>query len=132
MEKILDLIGKPFSKDGYGPDSFSCYGLAVEVFSRYGINIPITNIAVCACKQNSEEEIERHTELYWKKVEGGIINYPIPSAILIKAHPGYAQHIGIYIGDNKMIHVSASCNTCIDKIYEWKDRINGVYEYTGE
>jgi len=129
MTDINDLIGKPFSEDGYGPDSFSCYGLAVEVFKRYGINIPKTNISVCACKATSEAEIKKHIGMYWDEVKEPLLECKAPLIILIKAHPGYAQHIGIYIGDNRMIHVSVRRNVCIDKMRDWNHKIKGYYKY---
>lgn len=126
---INNLIGKPFSEDGYGPDSYSCYGLAVEVFKIYGIEIPKTNISVCACKVATEAEINKHVGLYWKPVKGAVIDNHIPCICLIKAHPGYAQHIGIYIGNGKMIHTSQAKGTCIEKLRDWKHKINGYYTF---
>ena len=124
---INDLIGKKFHQDGYGPEEYSCYGLAVEVFKRYGLEIPKTNISVCACKEASEAEIERHVHLYWNPIK----EPSAPCIVLIKAHPGYAQHIGIFVGDGNMIHVSKNRNVCVDKLRDWSHKIIGYYQYVG-
>lgn len=125
---LNDLVGKPFAEDGYGPDNYSCYGLAVEIFRRYGIDIPKTNIAVCACKAATEAEIEKHVGMYWQSIEPSANGTLVaPCICLIKAYPGYAQHVGVYIGNGNMIHVSLSKNTCIEKLRDWKHKINGYY-----
>lgn len=127
MINLNDLIGKKFNEDGYGPDEFSCYGLAVEVFKRYGLEIPKTNISVCACKEVSEAEIDRHIHLYWQEVRQPCL----PCVVLIASQPGFAQHIGIHIGNRQMIHVSKNRNVCVDKIKNWEHRIVGYYQYVG-
>ncbi len=126
MIDLNDLVGKPFNEDGYGPDSYSCYGLAVEVFKRFGISIPKTNISVCACKEVSQLEIKSHVEKYWKITEELIP----PTIVLIKSlHPDYADHIGVYIGKDRMIHITKSTNAVIDRISKWKHKIIGYYSY---
>ena len=39
-----DLIGQPFDEE-----KNNCYDLVREVFRRNGIDIPATNVSVCAC-----------------------------------------------------------------------------------
>lgn len=128
MSMLDDLIGKPFHEDGYGPETFSCYGLAVEVFRRYGSEIPKTNISVCACKEASEAEIKKHIGMYWTRIKRPVE----PCVLLINAHPGFAQHIGVYIGNGQMIHVSKNRNVCVDKVCSWAHKIAGFYRYVGD
>jgi len=123
---LNDLIGKPFHEDGYGPDNYSCYGLTVEVFKRFGIDIPRTNISVCACKDASQKEIKRHLKKYWKKET----ELKSPAFVVIRSvHPDYADHIGTYIGDGKLIHVTMNTNVVVDRIANWKHKIIGYYSY---
>ena len=35
-----DLIGKPYKKNGRGPDSYDCYGICIEVCKRIGTKLP--------------------------------------------------------------------------------------------
>jgi hypothetical protein len=37
---LNDLIGKPFRYGAKGPDFYSCYGILMEVYKRFGIAIP--------------------------------------------------------------------------------------------
>ena len=128
MINVIDLIGKPFDPDGYGPDSFSCYGLAVEVFKRFGIQIPRTNISVCACREASQKEIKKHIARSWHPVT----KLKAPSVLLIKsADPDYADHVAVYIGKGRMIHVTRNRHVVVDRVYAWKKRIIGRYTYAG-
>lgn len=129
MIEINDLIGKPFASDpenSYGPDSYSCYGLLWEVYRRYGINIGKTNISVTACKEASEQEIMEHAAKNWVQIESP----EVPCGILIKStNPDFASHIGAYIGNGKMIHVTMNRNVAVDRIRDWQNKIIGYFRY---
>jgi len=128
MIDFTDLIGKPFHEDGYGPDNYSCYGLAVEVYKRYGIKIPRTNISVCACKTASQKEIQDNLIRYWKPTK----ELKAPTGlVIISSNPEFANHLGVYIGQHRMIHITANRNVVIDRISEWKNKIIGYYTYVG-
>lgn len=123
-----DLMGKPFDADGYGPDNYSCYGLAVEVFRRYGIDLPRTNISVCACKQASMQEIQTHAAKYWAPIS----TPEEPCGVLIRSmDPDFAHHIGVFIGNGRMIHVTLNRSVVIDRIHKWQQHIIGYYRYVG-
>jgi len=123
-----DLIGKPFHEDGYGPDNYSCYGLLVEVFKRYGINIPKVNISVCACKETSQKKIQKELLKVWQPMK----KKQAPAGILIRStNPDYADHLGVYIGAGKMIHITPKRNVVIDRVQNWQDKIIGYYQYVG-
>lgn len=126
---LNDLIGKPFASEpehSYGPHSYSCYGLLCEVYRRYGINLPKTNISVTACREVSNKEIEEHAAKYWREIS----ELETPCAILIKStNPDFANHIGVYIGNGKMLHITINTNVCIDKVKNWKNRIIAYYQY---
>jgi len=126
MIDLNDLIGKPFDQDGYGPDKYSCYGLAVEVYKRFGFDIPRTNISVCACKEASQKEIQDHMKRSW--VQTTMLE--IPSAILItSSNPEFANHIGVYIGNDRFIHITMNRNVVVDRLSNWKKRVIGFYRY---
>jgi len=123
---LMDLIGKPFHADGYGPDNYSCYGLAVEVFKRFGFDIPRLNISVCACKETSQKEIQDQISNNWEKIE----MLEVPAALVIlSAHPDYANHIGVYIGNDRFIHATMGRNVECARLSNWKKRIIGHYRY---
>jgi len=126
MIDLNDLIGKPFDPDGYGPDNYSCYGLAVEVFKRFGIEIPRINISVCACKEASQKEIADQARKHWKQID--MLEIPI-AMVIQSSNPDFANHIGIYIGKDRFIHVTMGRNVVVDRYSNWKRRIVGHYRY---
>lgn len=128
MIELNDLIGKPFDPDGYGPDNYSCYGLAVEVFKRYGVTIPRTNISVCACQDASQQEIQTNLMAYWAETDTLLA----PTGLVIRSgNPDFANHLGVYIGNGRMIHITINRNVVIDRISSWKNKIIGYYKYVG-
>ena len=131
MIDFSDLIGKPFDPDGYGPDRYSCYGLAVEVFRRYGIDIPRTNISVCACRETSQQEIEAHKEMYWAQVRDfQPFHSTAPVGLLIRSgNPDFADHIATFIGQGQMIHITVNRSVVVDRVSNWKHKILGAYKY---
>jgi len=132
MPDFNDLVGKSFASEpehAFGPDYFSCYGLIWEVFRRYGIDIPKVNISVTACKQTSDETIAEHAAKYWQQID----QLEEPCAVVIAStNPDYAAHIGAYIGQGKMIHITINRNVAVDRISDWKYKILGYYQYVGD
>lgn len=129
MIDINDLIGKPFSDDpglAYGPDYYSCYGLLCEVYRRYGIMLPRTNIAVTACRSASAKEIAAHTKKNWQQIEAPCV----PCGVLIRSgNPAFADHIGVYIGDGRLLHITINRNVVVDRLNIWEKKIIGYYIY---
>ena len=118
-----DMIGTPFQEHGN-----NCYDVIREVYRRNGINIPETNISVCACKSVSDDEILKHMANSWESID----KPEVPCGILIQSvNPDFANHIAVYIGQGKMLHVSLKKNVCIEKIENWKHKIIGYYKYVG-
>ena len=126
---LNDLIGKPFASEpdkAYGPNAYSCYGLVWEIYRRFGIDIPKTNISVTACKNASNAEIEAHKMKYWKPIK----KLEVPCVAVIQStHPDYANHIGVYIGHNKLMHITINRNVVVDTLEDWKRKIIGFYKY---
>ncbi len=42
------------------------------------------------------------------------------------------NHIAIYLGNRKIIHMMATTRVVISKLSVWKDKIYGMYRYNGE
>ena len=124
---LNDLIGIPFDKNGFGPEGYSCYGLLVEVFKRFGYIIPVTDIAACACKQASKKEIKNHVDNYWTLTK--IITPPTGLIIRSVNSDLHADHVGVAISKRRFIHVYANGSVTVNHISDWKNRILGYYTY---
>jgi cell wall-associated NlpC family hydrolase len=121
-----DLIGIPFSESGAGPGGYNCYSLMREVYRRHGVVLPATNISVCASRQVSNMEIDRHMAVSWEKIE-----YPEhPCAVLIQStNPAFADHVAAYIGRGRILHVTMNRAVGVDRLSEWYHKIRGFYRY---
>ncbi len=120
MRRIYDLVGKPFAEGGKGPDGYDCWGLAVEVFRRYGIVIPDYRLT---CETVTSGVTDNRDK--WTRCVGEV---PAP-ALIVFTTAGVADHVGVYLGGGKFIHAHSSAGvviTAVDHIF-WKRRIEGYY-----
>ena len=78
--------GKPYAWGGTGPDSFDCSGLVQHAYGEAGVGLPrIAQDQVNAGSRITYANAERGDLLYW--TDGG----------------GYAYHVAIYLGGDRMI-----------------------------
>lgn len=133
MLEPYPLRGIPFEYGGRGPKSFDCWGLVMEVYRRFGVELP--DYAICqeqALTDNADKIDERMEELRWKweKSDGSII----PSLLPIRFHNVvYKNHVGIYIGNGQFIHTRNKVGVYIDRVDSpaWERKIDGYYIYKG-
>jgi len=121
--QIVDLIGKPFVDGGRGPDNFDCWGLAAEVYKRFGKDLP--DYKICcedASRINAEMETQRPR---WKQIDDPII----PCLVVMRAGSNFANHVGVYIGEGKIIHTLSGISASIIRVDDpnWRKRIEGYY-----
>lgn len=127
MIEINDLIGKPFLNRGRGPDGYDCWGLVREVYRRCGVDLTEVNISVVACAAIQEEIETRKQRREWHE----LAQPEVPCVLLIKAHPKYLQHLGVYVGRGKFLHVGSTKTVVIERISSpaWKRIIRGYWQY---
>ncbi len=118
-----DLLGKPFVNGGRGPEEYDCYGLATEVFRRFGVDLPDYRVS-CenASRINSTIDAERSRWIRCEKPQA-------PSLVVLRFNSRYYNHVGVYIGNGRFIHTAKKTGVRIDKVYDiyWKNRIEGFY-----
>lgn len=121
---LTDLIGKPYKEEGRGPDAYDCYGLAIEVCRRYGIILPNYVIS-----PNDIEMVHGIATLHHGWVECDRRNPPVPSVMAIKFNRPKINHVGVYIGNGKFIHIAQDITAHISRIDHplWKNNIVGYY-----
>ena len=121
---VDDLIGIPFRDGGRGLSGLDCWGLACEVFRRYGIELPDYYIS-CedASRINSQVESDRRQ---WIRCAAP---YPVPALVVMRFNSLLCNHVGVYIGGGRMLHTARRTGARIermDHIY-WVRHIEGVY-----
>ncbi len=122
---LADLVGKPFADGGRGPEAYDCWGLALEVFRRYGVELPDYRIGAydsAAIYGTYQREKRR-----WIEIRAG--EPPVPALIFMRFNAAVGNHVGVYLGAGRFIHAREKALSCIertDHLY-WKQAIVGYY-----
>lgn len=114
MEKEIDVskyIGKGYKDNSRGKDFYDCYSLMLAIQKDLGHEIK-------DCRYNSAIkservagiEKERQTGLYEK------IEKPLAGCIVIMYHNNVPQHVGVYVGNGKVIHATVDRGVVIDEL----------------
>ena len=113
IENIINLakqqIGKPYKYGAEGPDSFDCSGLTYYVFKNAaGITLP----------RNSSAQASAGTAVSRSNLKPGDL-------VFFNTSGSGISHVGIYLGNNEMVHAPSSGKTIsIAKITDtyWSNR----------
>jgi len=126
--ELDDLIGKPFKDGGRGPEAYDCWGVVLEVFARFGIELPDYKIcAFEAAKINEQIDACRNQ---WEPVEHPATK-DAPLLVVIRNDPVFCNHTGVYAGYGKFIHILNKTHVIIDRLDHplWRKRIEGLYRW---
>lgn len=104
IDEAVAWIGTPYAYAGHSKSGTDCSGLMMEVFSRsIGVRLP----------RNSRMQHDYCIEVKRDNV--------LPGDLLFFAtgrDRGRVSHVGLYIGDNRMIHASASRGVIVSSLSE--------------
>lgn len=113
----LSQIGKPYVWGAEGPNSFDCSGLVYYVYKNAaGVNLPRTSREQSTVGTTVNKSQLQPGDLIFSSTDGS----------------GNVSHVGIYIGNNEMIHApqpgenvqKANINTSYwNKTYLWSKRV---------
>ena len=88
VDAALSRLGSPYVWGATGPDSFDCSGLLLWAYKKAGITLP----------RNSAAQAQYGTSVPRDQLQpGDLVAYYSP-----------VSHIGMYIGDGKMVHAPTS------------------------
>lgn len=94
------LLGTPYVWGGSSPAGFDCSGFTQYVYGKSGIQLPRT----------TELQVLQGTEISYSKLQPGDLIF------LKDTYRAGVSHVGIYIGDRKMIHASSSKGVTISDL----------------
>lgn len=124
LDRYADLIGKPFELGGRGPRSYDCYGLAMEVARRNGIDLPA---------ETSISAVETMAAV----IKSGKPDYekcecqPL-CGVSFRLRSREPAHLGVVLEDGiHFIHTTSRTAVSIQRLDKWKNRIDGFYSYVG-
>jgi cell wall-associated NlpC family hydrolase len=126
--KLDDILGLPFADGGRGPDEFDCWGLARNIYRRYGLALPDYPISAMDADRIGRQMAQDAPQ--WVEV---FKPYPVPCLVVIRLSCGsWANHVGVYIGDGQFIHAYKTTGVVIDRLKRWQSLIVGLYVPRGD
>lgn len=128
----MDWVGIPYANRGRDiKTGLDCWGLLIEFYRRtLGIELPSYEAAY----DNSSDMNQtvnaikyEKKDFDWKKVASPAYG----DAILLRVL-GHPCHVGVYLGDGRMLHTLTGHDSAIESIegYKWKNRIDGFYRHS--
>lgn len=126
-------IGLPFEDHGRSRSGLDCWGLARLVLSeQFGIALPSF-----AAEYRRTTDTGRISDLIlreipaWQFVAAG---EEALGDIIILRQRGAPMHVGIVLGDKRMLHIERGIDSAIEAYSGpcWRDRVFGFYRYRRE
>lgn len=119
-------VGIPFKEKGRDESGLDCWGLVRLWYDKeLGIELP-SYIDVYQTTKDIEitETIKKEQAIKWESVEK-----PVRGDVVLLRIKGLPWHVGIYLGDNRILHVEQGCDSVIENLgrSKWKNRILGYY-----
>lgn len=122
MDDYTDLLGVKFKVHGRSKEEgFDCYGLAIEVLRRNGIEMKDEFYSDLKTRNEVNEGIKRENS-YMR------IEKPRKNCIIEIAVHGEPLHCAVYIGNGMMIHTTQSTRVVIEPLSRYKSRVLGYYD----
>lgn len=148
MDSTLhNLFGATYERGAKSPETQDCKSLFLEIMNHYGNHITIRDIEILAVEQVAAAQakgeypytqvdsqiVQEHIESgKWQKLNKPEIGCAVCIA-LDANHPDMVQHVGVYVGDNKFIHImqkTGVITTPINHLF-FRRKIRGFYKWIG-
>lgn len=111
MHGVVKLLGTPF-------ESMKCWQLVQAVYRENGRVLPdYKNICISGDKAYVKGQNPLHR--IREPVEGCICAYAL--------HSDTIDHVGVYLGGNKLFHAKIGTGACIEKFSKYLPRLKGLY-----
>ena len=125
---VNDLIGVPFVNGGRSTSlGLDCWGLVMEVFRRYDQTLPDFTVDAFACKVIDSLAGEEVGTRKWEQVHEPLEDH-VPVVVLMRIHPAYISHAGVYLGGGNIIHTTEPTGVVISQRNSLGNRIEGYYK----
>ena len=126
---ITRLVGIPFVNGGRNVRTgLDCWGLVREVFMRFGIKLPEIIVDFFAYDEINALINGATATLNWELVEH-ITDKDVPLVVLMRIHPKYITHAGVYVGNNKIMHTMEKTGVVMVRASTLRNQIAGYYRY---
>ena len=109
-----------------------CQGIFLATMKLYGHDVKDTDTAVYATEVVSGLIDEAAKSNKWEKIESPEEGCAVVIA-LDPMHPDLVQHLGVYTGEGKFIHILEKRGVCLTRIDDrfFSQKIRGYYRWKG-
>lgn len=126
MIYLNDLIGVPFKIHGRDTDGLDCYGLLIEIAKRLGVKFP--DAFYNSINIDGKDSVYNFLQ---EKLPIEKIDKLEQYAVLLMFRGGKFTHVGVYLGEGKLIHCTEDCGVCIQDIRHFEKKIKEIYRIKG-
>lgn len=142
---LHDLFSAKYERGTGKPGTYDCKSLFVEVMNRFGNNVKTPDIEIYAIEQVLAAEArgeypysEADFNIIQEELASGKwekIDEPVEGCAVLMAldphKPHVIQHLGVYIGDNKFIHILQDMGVITTKLNDrvFARKIRGFYKW---
>lgn len=119
---IKDYIGLPYKNK-----EMDCYSFA-RLFYKNEFNIELPDYTSSYDLSTNQVQIDKAITVNSERDKWYRKGIPEYGDLLFFKIQGYVRHVGIYIGDNKMIHSYPGRDVCIESLDSliWENTINHI------
>ena len=125
---MREYIGIPFSHQGKDWDGCDCWGLVLLFYeNEFGIKLPsFHDDYETADKSRQIHSVTNREKDSWKRFDE-----PEYGDVILMRFRGFECHVGIYLENDKMLHIMRGTDSCIENLKDnkWRPRITGFYRY---
>ena len=129
---LVDFFGAQFRSGGRGNGLFDCQGLFLEVMRRYGHDVQERDTAEYATEVVAALIAGEEKSGKWQRISQPEEGCAVTLALDPDA-PEKAQHLGVYVGDGRFIHIlknrAVTASRIDDRFFCCK--IRGYYRWIG-
>lgn len=128
MAYFSKYVGIPFKERGQDWDGCDCFGL-VRLFYKTEYGVILTDLTTQYQSTSDKENIKKAAEI--EKKNARLTNTPKEGDVILFHFYGYPMHVGIYIDNQRMLHVMKGIDAVIEKHTKnyWQHRKLGVFTY---
>ena len=130
MTNYDKLVGIPFKHKGRDiKDGVDCWGLVLEVYKQSGIILkdPVPDYPEDWHLTKKENYFLENYHKQWMKLNG--VPLHLLDVVLFGGDPEFPVHVGIYIGENKILHSARGKGVVITRMIRLKGKIHSSYRY---
>lgn len=126
MKDLSRYIGIPFKSRGRDELGIDCYGLTRMVLkNEFGKELPDLYYTDALDKNTVNKLIDINQPL----LAGEKVENPEPGDVAVIKYRGIPCHIGVYVGENKILHIKQGTDSILERTnsVHLKSRIEGYY-----